>query len=237
MPVFKKPILIFVLLLLVLPALAQEESINTDRPDQSDGVFTLPKKRFQVEDGVTIANHTIQNNLMLRYGLTRSTEIRMSVDAGKNSGVKGLEPLTLSFKQRLVEQKSWLPAITMVGYLSFERLASKGFQGNKIPVDLVMAFENELTNKFSLAYNLGTSNRFKTLNLTTQLAFAPIEKLSTFVEYFSAFSGLNKPEHNMDIGILFAIHPRLQVDLAAGHSIFDADNRLYYTAGLSYLFK
>ena len=86
-------------------AIAQVESINTDRPDQSDGIYTIPKNTFQLENGITITKQTVINNLMLRYGLTPSTEIRLLLNAGKEFKNKGLLPISLSFKQRIIEQK------------------------------------------------------------------------------------------------------------------------------------
>ncbi len=61
---------------------AQEITINTDRPHQSDGVTTVPIGKFQIEEGVTLAKKTAINNLMVRYGITHSTEIRLLLDAG-----------------------------------------------------------------------------------------------------------------------------------------------------------
>ncbi len=214
---------------------AQVEYINTDRPDQSDGVYTVPKNKFQLENGIIVAKETFLNELMVRYGITHSTEVRMIADAGKVRGKRGMEPLTFSLKQRILNQKRIFPAITFVGYVSFERLASKEFQGNKIPFELKLAFENELSDKFSLGYNVGTSNSFKDLDLTMGLSYTPIEKISAFVEYFSTLSKI-ETEHNIDVGILYVIKPNLQFDLAGGRSLFDSADRFFTTIGVSYLF-
>ena len=120
-------------------AIAQVESINTDRPDQSDGIYTIPKNTFQLENGITIAKQTVINNLMLRYGLTPSTEIRLLLNVGKEFKNKGLLPISLSFKQRIIEQKKIIPAMTLVGYIAFEQLANKDFKGNKLPFEIKMA--------------------------------------------------------------------------------------------------
>jgi len=47
-----------------------EITIDADRPDQSDGVYVLPKNRFQLEDGFVYEKEFLSNELMLRYGLT-----------------------------------------------------------------------------------------------------------------------------------------------------------------------
>jgi len=110
--------------------MAQETTINTDRPDQSDGVSTVAIGKFQIEEGITLAKNTAVNNLMIRYGITHSTEIRLLLDAGKEFENYGLQPITLSVKQRIIEQHKFTPAISFVGYLSYGQIATKDFQNN-----------------------------------------------------------------------------------------------------------
>lgn len=227
---------IFSLFISANSAIAQVESINTDRPDQSDGVYTIPKNIFQLENGITIAKQTVINNLMLRYGLTPSTEIRLLLDVGKEFENKGLLPISLSFKQRIIEQKEIIPAMTLVGYVAFEQLASKDFKGNKLPFEIKMAFENEINDKFSIGYNLGTSNQFKNLNLSAALGYNITDKISTFVEYFSTLSK-NGNEHNIDAGILYIINPKLQIDIAYAQPLHGLDNKPFSTIGISYSFR
>lgn len=62
------------------------------RPDQSDGVMTVPKKMFQVKEGVLMTKVTFVNNLTLRYGITNSTEIRVLLDCGLEVESHGLQP-------------------------------------------------------------------------------------------------------------------------------------------------
>lgn len=227
---------IFSLFISANSAIAQVESINTDRPDQSDGVYTIPKNTFQLENGITIAKQTVINNLMLRYGLTPSTEIRLLLDVGKEFENKGLLPISLSFKQRIIEQKEIIPAMTLVGYVAFEQLASKDFKGNKLPFEIKMAFENEINDKFSIGYNLGTSNQFKNLNLSAALGYNITDKISTFVEYFSTLSK-NGNEHNIDTGIMYVINPKLQIDIAYAQPIYGLENKPFGTIGIAYSFQ
>src|SRR5690606_324196 len=110
------------LLLLLLAAcqmgMAQEITINTDRPDQSDGVTTVPIGKFQVEEGITFAKKSVVSNLMMRYDISNSTDERLLVDAEKEHDNSGLQPLTWSLKQKIIEQDKFVPAITFVGYVS-----------------------------------------------------------------------------------------------------------------------
>ena len=62
---------------------AQEPSeMVTDRPDQTDGAFVLPKNYFQIENGVLFNNTGVLNNFMARYGYSKSGELRCAIDLG-----------------------------------------------------------------------------------------------------------------------------------------------------------
>lgn len=217
-------------------SIAQEITISTDRPDQSDGVSTVPIGKFQIEEGVTLAKNTAINNLMMRYGITHSTEIRLLLDAGEEFKNYGLQPITLSLKQRIIEQHKFIPAISFVGYLSYGRIATKDFQNNDWPFQVKFAFENEITDRISLGYNIGTSNKFKNLDLSAGLGYAITDEIASFIEYFSTISEI-ADEHNVDLGVMYLITPRFQVDLAFGRSIFAEDPRFFITLGASYLFN
>lgn len=223
-------------LFLTLHCFSQVEYINTDRPDQSDGVYIVPKNQFQLEYGIIVANQTFLNDAMLRYGLTRSTEIRLQLDAGKEVSAKGMKPVSISAKQRIIKQHKFLPAVSFVGYVWFENIASKDFNGNKIPYELKVAFENELSNNFVIAYNIGAADEFKALNLTLNLGITLSNKVSTFVEYFSTIKQFENL-HNLDAGILVVPKPQLQFDIAIGNSIVGTNNSFFTTIGVSYIFK
>ena len=236
--IFKNISIVFFLLLTTYCVSAQStEPINTDRPDQSDGAYVLEKNKFQIENGITISDKTLLNNFMLRYGFTKSAEVRIELDAGRFEDKNGLLPVTFSVKQRIIEQKKIIPAITLVGYLGFEQLAGKNFSGHGLPAAIVLAFENEVSPKISLGYNIGTATWFKNLNLTFGIGYITEKKLSFFAEYFSSFHKKEVPQHNFDIGAQYLIRNNLQFDIAAGHSLFDKDKRMFITTGFAYRFN
>lgn len=172
--------IILVFFLFIGALSAQDEQINTDRPDQSDGVYTLPKSKFQIEEGITIAKEVLENNFLLRVGLTRSTEARVSLDFGRTGELSGLMPVTFSVKQRLIKQRHIIPAITLVGYLSIGRFATPDFRQDVWPYSVKLAFENELSEHITLGYNIGTSDSFKSMDLTLNLGYSPVDQFSGF---------------------------------------------------------
>ncbi len=211
------------------------ETISTDRPDQSDGVYTVPVGVFQLENGINLAEDLLLNDLMVRYGLGKRSEARLVVDAGTVAGESGLLLVVFSVKQRLVEARGALPAIAFVGYAGIGALATGEFQEDRITTELKLAFEQDLSERFGLGYNLGTSDPFRNFNLTCGLGYSAGDRLSAFVEYFATFSQ-GPPQHNVDAGVLFALTPVLQVDLAGGRALFAREERTFLTAGLAYRF-
>ena len=227
-------LLVLIILATSINCFSQEiEYINTDRPDQSDGVYTLTKNKIQIEDGITVGKETYLNNLMVRYGLTKLTEVRILLDMGQSEGVKGVLPVTFSLKQRLIKQNKLIPAITFVGYIAAGPLASNKFNDNDFPTELKLAFENEISDQFAIGYNAGTSDWFKNLNLTCNGSFATSDRSSIFLEYFSTFAQ-NSSQHNIDTGFLYSLTPKLQIDCALGCSIFDENDNLFFTCGIGY---
>ncbi len=213
-----------------------QNPINTDRPDQSDGTYVLPKKCFQLEEGIQIAKNSFQNNLMLRYGITKSTEARLLLDYAQMNVSKGIMPLGISLKQRILKQDNLIPAITFVGYIRPGKFASNNYKSSENPIDLKLAFQNDVTERISLSYNIGTSPTFNTMDCTFNFGYSPSEKISTFFEYFSIFEKDQRPSHNVDAGILYLITERLQLDVAIGSSILLMKENNFLTTGMSYRF-
>jgi len=211
--------------------------INTDRPDQSDGIYILPQKSLQLEDGLLFYRNNFENNLMLRYGLIKGTEARILFDYCLTDQSNGLLPVGLSVKKQLVIQHKYIPAITFVGYIRFGPIASNHFKLNSYPTNLKLAFQNDINENISISYNVGTSEKFDNVNCTFNIGFSSGKKLSSFVEYFSFFDKLSPSLHNIDGGLLYLLSNNFQIDVALGSSIVGEANSIYITSGISYRFK
>ncbi len=219
--------------------------INTDRPDQSTGVYTLAKQAFQLETGLLYGaasgSHYLLHNTMLRYGLFSQTEVRIAFDYGRQSGSTGVTAVNLSVKQGLTDQNGFLPAVAAIVDIGLPFFSSRSFRPDNTPAGLTLAFENELSDHWSLAYNVGafSDGESDQLNwlVTTNIGYAPVGKVAFFLEYFATYAGGLLPDHNADVGVLWLLKNNLQLDLAAGTSLFSStmDNS-YVTAGFSYRF-
>lgn len=214
---------ILLILCFTLPAnviFCQEtSSINTDRPDQSDGVFTLGRNKLQLETGILYGkvdeSDYVLHDIMLRYGLFNGTELRVEVDYGNYFGLKGVMPATFSIKQRIISGHGIIPAITAIGYVTVPFLSTENFRPDKVPVALTMAFENPITEQFTLSYNLGifTDGGNDELNwiITANLGYSPLDQVSFFAEYYTTIVPGFKSVGNMDFGVAWLVKQNLNL--------------------------
>lgn len=219
------------------------EPINTDRPDQSDGTYILPKNNYQSETGLLYGkagSAYLINNIMIRYGVADKTELRLLIDHGIDDAAYGIMPVGISVKHNLISQKGYRPEITAVGYVRLSFTATEKYRTKNLPASFLLAFQNDLSGKFSVGYNAGVltdgEGSFNEL-ATASFGYILSERISVFTEYFSQFARQSKPEHNIDLGMLFLVKKTLQVDLALGSSLLRADKNQFLTTGISYRFK
>jgi len=219
------------------------ELINTDRPDQSDGTHTMTKNTFQLESGCIVGknihSYFLQNN-MLRYGITASTEIRLLFDYGRVGSEIGIIAPGISVKQFLLTQKRWFPEITAVGYIRLPYLATDNFKTDRPAATFLLAFQNTISDRISIGYNLGTTfdgdNAYKTWIITTSIGYSPAKKISFFAEYFSSFENVLRPSHNIDAGVLWLVKNNFQIDMAIGTTLAQNVTNTFLTTGISYRF-
>ncbi len=97
-----------------LMALAQDEKMETDRPGETESVFTVPKNWFQFEAGLNIQETTSTDKeyllptLLSKYGLTKRFELRLITtikkEKGDGSSFTGFEPVEIGGKWNLWEE-------------------------------------------------------------------------------------------------------------------------------------
>ncbi len=85
---------------------AQDDEIETDRPDQTDSPIPVNKNQVQVEQGFKLEKDegisTINSNTLLRYGLLKHMELRLESDfvhtLSTSSSSTELQPLEIGTK-------------------------------------------------------------------------------------------------------------------------------------------
>jgi hypothetical protein len=131
---------------------------------------------------------------MLRYGVNQQLELRLGTEfyqsdmrgISYNYKISGFNPLQTGIKLHVQEEKKWIPQITFLGSIQWAKLASKNLQLNKNHAYFRLMFQNTLSPKFFLLYNLGMNfnNDDNQLVYSAMMGFVPTKKLTFFLESF-----------------------------------------------------
>ena len=229
-------------------AFSQESKMNPDRPDQTEEVHVVSKGKLLFEEGFLVNSFDSGKNALIirsliRYGLVKGVELGFLLEQGRERNrymeetVQSTYPLALRLKVALVEDHTWLPDITFLGY--FQLPFSKNDEGEHAhaSVSALLAFVNELSDKWKIEYNGGFqqeafSNKIA-WQVYTSLHYKISDKLESFVGSYSQFQHFQKPFHNVDLGLAIKLKENFQVDIAAGKSVGYDERNFFLTAGFS----
>ncbi|HTE26079.1 transporter [Flavitalea sp.] len=231
-------------------AQSQEKEMNPDRPDQTEEVHLVPKRKFMLETGVSTNRFDSGRNAnivkaMLRYGLTKGVELGFLMEQGRDRNryieetVQSTYPLALRLKLALLEKHQWLPDITLVTY--WQVPVSKNDQGEHAQnsISMLLAFLDEFSDKWKLEYNAGFQQEAFSKDIAwqvyTSIHYKFAEKVESFVGSYSQFQKHKQPFHNVDAGLGFKLKENLQLDVAVGTSVDYPERNRFLTVGFSVL--
>lgn len=111
-----------ILIIIWIPFLtfSQEiEPIQTDRPDQTETPYLVPKKMFQVENGFSFQKNNVNSKTLTlpsslwKYGVNDNFELRLIteflIDKNFDSEISGLNPVLVGCKIKIAEEKGIFP--------------------------------------------------------------------------------------------------------------------------------
>jgi hypothetical protein len=233
---------ILTVLLAVAPIAAEEPELITDRPDQTESAFTVPRGLFQIEGGWGHAEGGGADSslrvesfpqALLRIGLNDAFELRIGVPgfsivrsdpAGGPDTTRGLVDATLGFKVRIAEEKGAVPQTAFLGTLLIPS-GDDELSADRADPAFRFLFSNTLSQRLSIGYNIGMAwltERDALGNLDTRsffdwtvsLGIATGSKLGVFVEGFglNPVSGGGEALTALDGGVTYLLNPRLQLD-------------------------
>ncbi|WP_244554549.1 transporter [Pontibacter indicus] len=243
-------LLFFLLGAPMLPAYAQQEQeeLNADRPDNSQGPGIVSRGYVQLEAGYNYQklNDRIRTyaypTALLRVGLLQGVELRVQgavkdsvIENGTSRHVKGWGPLSVGTKVRLWEESGWRPEAAINAMLVLP-VAHELFKPDNVEPQFSLGFSNALSETMDLSYNLGYGwtdgepQRSYGANITKQF----MDKVSLYLEVFGNKGKGEPAEHQADLGILYLLLPNLQVDIAAGRRLNKAAPHHFFTTGLAF---
>ena len=237
-------------------SLYAQEQIDTDRPDQTESAFLVPKKWLQFEAGFNFQKNNSNENefltptLLSKYGLSKRLELRLITSLKTNSSSTipygksnetGLDVVELGAKISLTEEKKFLPKTSLIFHLGIPGFTSVKFKPDKIAPNFRFTMQHTLSSRISVGYNAGcewdgiTNDPAYIYTLT--LGFAPSKKWYSYIEGFGAFKKHIIPEHNFDSGLAYYISNNLKADVSSGFGLTNTAAQWYIAIGLSVRFN
>ncbi|HQW83689.1 MAG TPA: transporter [Ferruginibacter sp.] len=252
--------------LLVLPILlfygssyAQSNKIDTDRPDQSESVNTVPKNWIQFELGfLKQSDKHLKHQkeimfqhpaLLTKYGLTKNFELRLittyGTDKQKDSNTvsnrkTGLQSVQVGGKLNFLKEKGLRPKTSLIAHYDLRRLQTP-YSDTIDGANFRFTMQHTLSPIISLSYNLGMEWERFGKPPAYIYTFTPgidiSEKWYSYVELFGAICKNEKPDHNVAAGLAWLVMPDLKLDISAGKGISKAAPDWYMAVGGSFRFK
>lgn len=229
----------------------------TDRPDQTECPFIVPKKHFQMEIGFVFQHDKIRiddleesqilyPSSLLKYGLSENCELRLVVEntkinfkeIGKNSTQTGINPIQFGFKVRILKEKKILPESSFIFHLGVPDLASPNFKTTYLIPKFRFTFQHNLTKIWYVAYNLGiewngeNAQNTKIYTLTTGATFG--QSLGAYIELYGFLPDDNKSDHRFNSGFTYYLKPNFMVDISVGVGISKISPNMYAGIGCSF---
>jgi Putative MetA-pathway of phenol degradation len=236
-----------VLILVFFTSYIKAQTIQTDRPDQTETPYLVPKNYLQVENGFSIENNksegqviTIPSSLW-RFGLYDKIELRLITEFNKTSQFDyGMNPITIGVKWQLTEEKKWLPKTSLITHLSLNSLASTHYKLPNYGASFRFVMQHTLNDKATLSYNLGAQwdeiSMKSTYLYTLTTGYTLSKKWGSYIELYGYVSKNETASHNFDGGLTYLISNDFMLDLSYGVGIMATDLEKYYAFGVSYRF-
>ena len=228
-----------------------QEKIDTDRPDQTESAFTVPRGYFQAEFGFNKENTSgrdytlVHPTALLKYGLgkielrlesTWSSEYEHVIPNPKWS--RGLQPVEIGFKAALCEEKDFRPKISIIMHTTIPFLSSGIYKDSLLTPSFRFCLQHTTGERSALGINLGAEwdphKKRPQWIYTIAQGFDLSEKWYAYIEAFGTISKGYLPEHSLDAGLAYYINPDVKVDISAGKGISSVAPKSYVALGFSF---
>lgn len=220
--------------------------LTVDRPGIAEAPYTVRPKHYQLESGFEYYNRDntdvfFMPAMLLRTGLSTAAELRVGVrnilEKHAGSELRDISPITVGIKTHIIEQRGWIPETDILADLIFPTGQSP-LQPSSTGHDVLLLFENDLSEKVALNYNVGYIwDGFSVDEMFTAsfcLNYLHSDAIGLFAEYYDFLRKNGTKEHGFDAGITFLASPMIQFDLSAGVSRVSGGWNNFVAAGVSF---
>lgn len=244
----KHKLIILAFILTGTPLFSQ--TIVTDRPDQTESSFAVPKGAFQIETGILVEQYNefgeVHNTSLpfslFRYGLLKNLELR-AVHSFNHSRTeyyngefkrKGTDDIELGAKFQFLGDETSNTHMAILSHVVFPT-GSRYFSENAYQ-SLNRLLISHSFEDFAIGYNLGINyGASEEFFYTYSFSIAkPInDQFSIFVETFGELDTEFASTSNIDGGMAYLLNDKMQLDFAFGTGVDNFMN--YFTIGYSAL--
>lgn len=245
----KNGIVLPLLLLSIVGFTQQTGKIDTDRPDQTESAFLVPKGYFQGEFGVNKENYgedfyTIVHPVaLLKYGLSNRVELRSEIRTEteyyhmipRTRTQTIINPVEIGSKIRFWEEKGLLPKTSLIVHVGLPFAASPKWGGDSVNYSFRFTCQSSINDNLAIGYNFGYER--DALAKSFFYTIAPGMDLGErWYAYVEAFGNIyqNYSEHNLDGGIAYYFSPDTKMDLSAGFGLGSSELKSYVALGFSF---
>jgi hypothetical protein len=229
------------------------DPIQTDRPDQTETAYLVPKGYFQMEHGFSIEDtepgfiYTYPSSLW-KYGINDNFEVRLTteythIQRPEQEDVKGFSPFSLGMKTKLCEGRGIIPQTAFIGHLYFPTIGNDEFDITYFAPDMRLAFFHDVSEMFAISYNVGAAWNGESAEpdflYSLSLALSVSDEFGLYAELYGDTPQREDDDMELraDAGITYRIGNNFQLDVSAGKGITDNAPESYVAMGFSYRFE
>ena len=245
----QRNIITLVLLRYLSCGFSQTQTIETDRPDQTETPALVPLKHFQLESGFNIEKTDgqftyVHPTMLWKVGILRSTELRLITEVITTQDTAGtwrtgLAPVQLGFKTAICEEKKGRPRISFIGHIAVPPFSSKSQRTKYVAPNFRFVLDHSLTDKISLGYNAGMEwdgfSPQPAFIYTIANGYDLSDKWYFYYEFFGDFPVGERSNHSFDMGLAWLIRNNLQADISGGFQLYPFVKSWYTALGFSVL--
>jgi len=236
----------------------QDDAIDPDRPDFTEGTGIVPLGRVQVEAGATYSRAddtrtTAVGEILVRVPLSRRVEARIGV--GSYDWINRVGPNTTGYEDPEIGVKIQVagggddnpagnplarPEVALL-FLTSVPIGARPLTADVWQPTAKLALGWELTKRFSLSSNVNLADlsdggrRFSQVAVSLSAGYALTDRLDSFYEVF-AFSretAGGPSTRYADTGLAFTVTNNLKVDVRVGFGFNDAHPDYFVGTGAS----
>jgi Putative MetA-pathway of phenol degradation len=221
------------------------QTINTDRPAVTESSIVVPRGSFQIENGFLVTSDQGQNTFdgpetEMRFGVTNSTELRLTTPDYYHDSVSGFGDLGIGIKQQLGPAGGF--DVSIVAFVSIPTgaaaISSHGYDpGLQLPWSRKLSTNWTAAGQLALYWPTQGDARNLTGESTFLLDRQITNPLDAFIEYAGDFPERGGPRHLLHFGAAYKITPRNQIDVHYGIGLSSAAVDHFVGIGYSFRFQ